>query len=143
MKGIILNSEMVNTILDKGVLKYRKAIKVQPNNDKQLLSTSSDGEYVFMNFKHPYAYSEYFKNPIGYKGDMLFVKEDIWNNDGDWEYSADDTLVEKGMQDYCSYGHLPPYRMRQDQSRLTVEITDTKAEKADVWEWVVNLKLIK
>ena len=47
------------------------------------------------------------------------------------------------MQDYCSYGHLSPYRMRQDQSRLTVEITDIKVKKSDVWEWVVNFKLIK
>ena len=148
MKGIIFNAEMVNTILDTGVLEYRKTCKVQPTNDKQVIVQEENSKkYLFVDIDNTCNnFTNYFNNPFGKIGDQLFIKEGIWNNDGDWEYGADDKLVDCSLafrERYCSYSHINAYHTKQEQSRLTVEITNIKVEKADVWEWVVNFKLIK
>jgi len=150
MKGIIFNAEMVNAILDTGVLEYRKAISPQLTYIKKSNSDYFDcynkgTGWNWWDIKGR-VISNTIRCPFGKIGDRLFVKEGIWNNDGDWEYGADDKLVDCSLafrERYCSYSHINAYHTKQEQSRLTVEITNIKVEKADVWEWVVNFKLIK
>ena len=210
MKGIILNSEQVNTILDKGVLEYKKAIKLNNfikhycvKHHNYLESTGAVcykgvetkaqiNPYFASNglLKQEFTKFSYLRCPFGKVGDNLFVKE-VWSlvqectdyesggewNCFEWEYSLKEAKSVLGdcirgsfssavyypadgedknpseMFDCVGLNHeilqkkeiswRPAYKMPQWASRLTVEITDIKVEKADVWEWVVNLKLIK
>ena len=148
MKGIILNSEQVNTILETGVLEYRKAHKSYPMR-RQWFKPGVDSYTVTEEIDKV---NKNNKCPFGELGDRLFVKETfckIWDaflmqkyEDGDYYYRASWDYV----SDYWfgnKHKWKPATNMKQSQSRLTVEITDIKVEKADVWEWVVNLKLIK
>lgn len=157
MKGIILNSEQVNTILETGILEYRKAIKLSDAKGERFFATTNKPPQGSIKFEFSYNPesindSTILEDPFGELGDKLFVKESfckIWNafliqqyKDGSYYYKASWDLVDYYM---CGkkFKWKPATNMRQDQSRLTVEITDIKVEKADVWEWVVNLKLIK
>ena len=156
MKGIILNSEQVNTILETGDLEYRKAVKKHHpqgiHGVEYSLGDVGDKLFVKETFLDVVESNEYGQ-PVYYdendeiiddidEVDDYYEKEStIYKVGFDWEEDCVDSNGERFE------GRQPPWEpatnMRQDQSRLTVEITDIKVEKADVWEWVVNLKLIK
>ena len=143
MKGIILNSEMVNTILETGVLEYRKAVK------KHHPQGIHGVEYSLGDVKDKLFVKESFVEGFEMDGseDYVIINDNEYD-EGDlvptFDYKANGfpgEWYENGEE--VNVPWKPATNMRQSQSRLTVEITDIKVEKADVWEWVVNLKLIK
>ena len=111
MKGIKFNSEMVNAILEGGKTQTRRVVP----SLRELNSINVEERCVY-----------------GEVGDKFFVKEDVWNSDGDFNYSADDKLAnydEKFREKYSSWGVVPAHYIKQEQSRIILEITDIRVER--------------
>jgi len=75
-----------------------------------------------------------FRCPYGKRGDRLWVKEELWNDDGDWNYYSDESLVESDTPKawrlkYCGHGSIPASRMPKWASRLTLEIKSVRVER--------------
>lgn len=150
MKSIKFNAEMVNAILEGRKTQTRRVIKVQPDNDKQEFSTimsSTDSSHVgkhrFIDPKNTSDNTKLFNNPFGNIGDKLFVKEDFnfvsdkQDGMGDCLYYKADMLkfpseIIKRNEGFMAENGIKwtsAHYMKQNQSRITLEITDIRVER--------------
>lgn len=134
LKGIKFNSEMVNAILEGRKTQTRRVVKVQPDYFKSEFSqtvSSTDRKHldtcrwVVRSNEHSIDESLSSKRfNIPYQvGDKVFIKESfsIW----------DDGIVYRASNPECDglTKWNPSQHMTQEQSRITLEITDIKVER--------------
>lgn len=149
-KGIKFNSEMVNAILEGRKVQTRRVIAPQPfKGNSTYQGLNCKGNHLFYpNSDNESAYNNDLglrDCPSGKVGDNLFVKETIFN-DGDMFYykaspgvEVDKLLDKKGWKPTISAQH-----MKQEQSRITLEITDIRVERLqDISEEDCKLEGIK
>jgi hypothetical protein len=133
MKSIKSNASQVNAILEGRKTQTRRVIKVQPENPNAIISRKSGTSYLKDVGKMSWIIQEKeflwkgdkskeFKIPYEI-GDKIFVKEDFQ----EW----DDGLVPMASNPKCSglRKTKSAHYMKQEQSRITLEITDIRVER--------------
>ena len=135
MKGKIFNAQEVQAIIAGTKTMFREVIKIQPANENQVFSTVASsirnkdiGTHNFINPKATWEQTKKFKCPYQV-GKKIFCKE-AWGRKATGSgiaYKADNP-------NQLIYQHLPvkwrlPQHMKQEHSRLTLEITDIKVER--------------
>lgn len=119
MKGKIFHKQEVQAIIAGNKTMFREVIKVQPTNENQVFSTVASsirnkdiGTHNFINPKATWEQTKKFKCPYQV-GQKIFVKESF----------------------YLAWKKRPAQHMKQEHSRLTLEITDVKIKRlADISE---------
>lgn len=119
MKGKIFNAQEVQAIIAGNKTMFREVIKVQPTNENQVFSTVASsiknkdiGTHNFINPKATWEQTKKFKCPYQV-GEKIFVKENF----------------------YIAWKKRPAQHMKQEHSRITLEITNIKVERlADISE---------
>ena len=73
------------------------------------------------------------KCPYGVPGSVLWVRETLYNEDGDWVYKADSSWAENLPKDWlkknCHKGVIPSIFMPRLASRINLEIISIKVER--------------
>ena len=129
MKGKIFNAQEVQAIIAGNKTMFREVIKIQPANENQVFSTVASsirnkdiGTHNFINPKATWEQTKKFKCPYQV-GETIFCKERFFvSNYIELRYEANLSIDEK-------YYWLPAIKMKQEHSRLTLEITDIKVER--------------
>ena len=113
MKGKIFNAQEVQAIIAGNKTMFREVLKVQPTNENQVFSTVASSirnkdisTHSFINPKATWEQTKKFKCPYQV-GQKIFVKESF----------------------YIAWKKRPAQHMKQEHSRLTLEITDVKVER--------------
>ena len=157
MKGKIFNKQEVQAIIAGTKTMFREVLKVQPTNENQVFSTVASsirnkdiGTHNFINPKATWEQTKKFKCPYQV-GQKIFVKEsfskllihsghqyyypahcirECVDRDNGFHYWAD------GNPEFGDWeSPRPATHMKQEHSRLTLEITNIKVERlADISE---------
>jgi len=137
MKGKIFNAQEVQAIIAGNKTQFREVIKVQPTNENQVFSTVASsirnkdiGTHNFINPKATWEQTKKFKCPYQV-GQKIFVKEKFarsFDNEGNPIITLEaDSKQERKWK--------PAQHMKQEHSRITLEIIDVKVERlADISE---------
>ena len=158
MKGKIFNAQEVQAIIAGNKTMFREVLKVQPTNENQVFSTVASsirnkdiGTHNFINPKATWEQTKKFKCPYQV-GQKIFVKESFWEfgiyfNSGCYADDCDPpkfigsgkiTFSEEEVDKTRSSQVLkkrPAQHMKQEHSRITLEITNIKVERlADISE---------
>ncbi len=151
-QGIICTAEEVRGLLDGSRTQIRRVIKPQPVVTKRGCPSwgTLGGKRIRNGPRSAFGGSmvtmteligEYC--PYGVPGDRLWVraKRQPSPGGGSW-YEAD----------YPSFGRIPdgydsawkpPSRMPREASRITLELTDVRANLDDEWAWALTVKVVK
>ena len=128
MKSKVFTAQEVQSIIAGNKTMFREVIKVQPANENQVFSTVASsirnkdiGTHNFINPKATWEQTKKFKCP--YKvGQKIFVKESF-------NIFASQVSYKQGLVGAERYFWKPAQHMKQEHSRLTLEITEIKVEK--------------
>lgn len=143
-RPILFSGEMVRAILDGRKTVTRRVVKPQPHE-----ATTFFGELVArgkMSFHammgNPKDSDEWYCAPkskqefcpYGQPGDRLWVREQIYNNDGDWAYSSPPSgwvpVGPDGWSEKVAHkGVIPSIHMPRWASRITLEVTGVRVER--------------
>ena len=135
MKGKIFNTNEVQAIIAGTKTMFREVIKIQPANENQVFSTvvssirnKDIGTHNFINPKATWEQTKKFKCPYQV-GQKIFCKET-------WGRKATESGIafKADNPNQLIYQHSPvkwrlPQHMKQEHSRITLEITDVKVER--------------
>ena len=139
-RPILFSAPMVRAILDGSKTQTRRVVKPTVKGCKVgVYTTDRSKEIELCNFDpedgDPVD-GRAFVCPYGQPGDRLWVRESLWNEDGDWNFSADDALVtgQSDRKDWLlangSKGAIPSIHMPRWASRIMLEVVDVKVERA-------------
>lgn len=127
MKGKIFNAQEVQAIIAGTKTMFREVLKVQPANENQVFSTVASsirnkdiGTHNFINPKTTWEQTKKFKCPYQV-GQKIFFKESFYEDLNYRKFAgfeAKDGLLKINAR-----------YMKQEHSRLTLEITDIKVER--------------
>ena len=132
MKGKIFNAQEVQAIIAGTKTMFREVIKNQTPPDfvcdtKPSLHYSNNRFFLTGQ-----SYDWWFEKCPYQVGQKIFVKEEIAHGGyfgACFVYSADGANSNKMWQTHWSRHFRPAQQMRQEHSRLTLEITDVKVER--------------
>lgn len=150
-KPILFNSKMVQAILDGRKQCTRRIVKPQPDTEHQyplgFVTDSTDRKTVgnFAFGTDQYSGSMQYAKPVYHKGDILYVRETVWQKTGhyldvdgetkgvfcnEFLYAATDNKPEVGW-DY-SWAKRPSIHMPKSAARIFLKVTDVRMEK--LWD---------
>ena len=118
MKGKIFNAQEVQAIIAKNKTMFREICKIQPSEQRKpyLIEKTVGGFSGRTGIVYPFGESSYKK------GQKIFVKESF-------NIFASQVSYKQGLVGAERYFWKPAQHMKQEHSRLTLEITDIKVER--------------
>ena len=136
MKGKIFNAQEVQAIIVGNKTMFREVIKVQPTNENQVFSTVASsirnkdiGTHNFINPKAIWEQTKKFKCPYQV-GQKIFCKEVFCKSIfGKAIYKDEEKEIRGFGGKEVVVKWKPAQHMKQEQSRLTLEITNIKVER--------------
>jgi len=125
-RPIIFNAEMIRAILDGRKTQTRRVLKKQP---LEILPMKVPNEWIGLMSREPNR-GVVFKSKYGVPGDRLWVKETHWINQDEHLvcYRADNEMPEHVRA--CGEHWRPSIHMPRWASRILLEITDNRVERA-------------
>ncbi len=135
MKGKIFYEQEVKAIIAGNKTQFREVIKVQPTNENQVFSTVASsiknkdiGTHNFINPKATWEQTKKFKCP--YKVQKIFCKETFCEVEvgAGMGYNSGKQTLYRAVDDY-DVKWKPAQHMKQEHSRITLEITNIKVER--------------
>jgi hypothetical protein len=132
MKGKRFNAQEVQAIIAGNKTQFRE-VKVQPNNDKNPVKTGFNFTGIWGDG------AKESRRECPYQvGQKIFCKEsfEIW----------DDGIVYRASNLKCDpvAKWKPSQHMKQEHSRLTLQIKEIRVERFDdLWNWVIDFEVVK
>jgi len=151
-RPILFSGPMVKAILNGRKTMTRRVVNPQPEDMKRL---GAHGELIpYRRGKSPVQIPqavvwEPIKCPYGQQGDRLWVRE-TWAARPYWDELKPSEIQEgvavyyRATEDVAVTRWRPSTHMPQWASRLTIEITQVRVEKAEgIWQWVIEYKRVE
>jgi len=142
MKGKIFNAQEVQAIIAGDKTMFREVIKPQPNEQQKYLCHDDDGNTFLTDhdWADYLAYGDGNEIKCPYQvGQKIFCKESFFESFSNTYYRAD--IHDNGLSYYT---WKPAQHMKQQQSRLTLQIKEIRVERFDeLWNWVIDFEVVK
>jgi hypothetical protein len=131
MKGKIFTAQEVKAIMTADKTQFREAIKPQPNSEINPVYLKECNSWQWA--------TKESRRECPYKvGQKIFVKESFFSG---WKNKVVMYATEGNP---LLYGRKrPAQHMRQEHSRIILQIKEVKVEKENnLWVWVINFEVI-